>query len=150
MAHNLTGTTWVFNTTLSGWTLLYEEVTFISNDITFSLIQHYSGSSGWQLRYGTSSANTVYYATLGWVNDAYKTVEFTSADAVSDSFYDWLSANAVIAQADVIITYKNAEIGSLFETGIKTINTAGKYCEDNITVSYTKQPMPIPASGVSF
>ena len=40
--------------------------------------------------------------------------------------------------ADVSITYKGNEISSMSETGTKTLLTEGKYCEDDITVSYTK------------
>ena len=44
--------------------------------------------------------------------------------------------------ADVEIKYKDAVIATLNETGTKTLKTAGKYCEDDITVSYTKSAVP--------
>lgn len=43
--------------------------------------------------------------------------------------------------ADVTITYKNAEIATMSATGVKTLLTGAQYCEDDITVSYTK-PTP--------
>lgn len=39
--------------------------------------------------------------------------------------------------ADVTISYKGAEIASLSASGTKVLQTRGKYCEDDITVSYT-------------
>lgn len=44
--------------------------------------------------------------------------------------------------ADVEIKYKGAVIATLDETGTKTLKTSGKYCEDDITVSYTKSAVP--------
>ena len=44
--------------------------------------------------------------------------------------------------ADVEIKYKGASIATMNETGTKTLKTSEKYCEDNITVSYTKSAVP--------
>lgn len=44
--------------------------------------------------------------------------------------------------ADVEIKYKGASIAALNASGTKTLKTAGKYCEDDITVSYTKSAVP--------
>ena len=44
--------------------------------------------------------------------------------------------------ADVEIKYKGASIAALDASGTKTLKTAGKYCEDDITVSYTKSAAP--------
>lgn len=44
--------------------------------------------------------------------------------------------------ADVEIKYKGASIAALDASGTKTLKTAGKYCEDDITVSYTKSVVP--------
>lgn len=40
--------------------------------------------------------------------------------------------------ADVTINYKGSEIASLSDTGSTTLLTAGKYCEADIVVGYTK------------
>ena len=40
--------------------------------------------------------------------------------------------------ADVDISYKGNVIASLDDTGTTTLETAGMYCEDDITVAYTK------------
>ena len=39
--------------------------------------------------------------------------------------------------ADVTLTYKGQNILELSESGNKTIKTAGKYCEDDISLAYT-------------
>ena len=44
--------------------------------------------------------------------------------------------------ADLIINYKGNPIAELSESGTKTLKTAGKYCEGDITVEYAK-----PAGG---
>ena len=44
--------------------------------------------------------------------------------------------------ADLTIKYKGNPIAELSDSGTKTLKTAGKYCEDDITVEYAK-----PAGG---
>ena len=44
--------------------------------------------------------------------------------------------------ADLTIKYKGQPIVEMTDTGTKTLKTAGKYCEDDITVEYVK-----PAGG---
>ena len=44
--------------------------------------------------------------------------------------------------ADLTIKFKGQPIAELSESGTKTLKTAGKYCEDDITVEYAK-----PAGG---
>lgn len=44
--------------------------------------------------------------------------------------------------ADVEIKYKGASIAALDASGTKTLKTSGKYCESDITVSYTKPAVP--------
>lgn len=45
---------------------------------------------------------------------------------------------------DVIISYKDSQIASMDASGSKTLLTEGKYCEDDIVVSYTKPSAPTP------
>jgi len=40
--------------------------------------------------------------------------------------------------ADIEITYKGNKIVELSESGTKTLKTSGKYCEGDISLSYTK------------
>ena len=44
--------------------------------------------------------------------------------------------------ADLTIKYKGQPIVEMTESGTKTLKTAGKYCEDDISVEYAK-----PAGG---
>ena len=44
--------------------------------------------------------------------------------------------------ADLIINYKGQPIAELSESGVRTLKTAGKYCEGDIAVEYAK-----PAGG---
>ena len=44
--------------------------------------------------------------------------------------------------ADLTIKFKGNPIAELSESGTKTLKTAGKYCEDDISVEYAK-----PAGG---
>ena len=39
---------------------------------------------------------------------------------------------------DVTISYKGSQIASMDASGTKTLLTEGKYCEDDITIQYTK------------
>lgn len=46
--------------------------------------------------------------------------------------------------ADVSISYKGNEIASMNATGVKTLLTSALFCEDDITVTYTKPSAPTP------
>ena len=46
--------------------------------------------------------------------------------------------------ADVSISYKGNEIASMNATGVKTLLTSSAFCEDDITVTYTKPAAPPP------
>ena len=45
---------------------------------------------------------------------------------------------------DVTISYKGNSIATMSASGTKTLLTEGKYCEDDITVAYTKPSAPTP------
>ena len=47
--------------------------------------------------------------------------------------------------ADLTIKFKGQPIVEMTESGTKTLKTAGKYCEDDISVEYAK-----PAGGGGF
>ena len=49
----------------------------------------------------------------------------------------------------VSIKYKGNEIASMSESGTKTLQTKGKYCEDNITVTQTTPP-PVEPNDITF
>ena len=64
---------------------------------------------------GTTSTQKVYTEKNGWNHQAYRTITFDGAQAVSKEFYDWLSKNAKIAIKgtwlfnQVIDSYKDYE-----------------------------------------
>ena len=47
--------------------------------------------------------------------------------------------------SDLTVRFKGQPIAEMTESGTKTLKTAGKYCEDDITVEYAK-----PAGGDSL
>ena len=49
--------------------------------------------------------------------------------------------------ADLTIKYKGQPIVEMTESGTKTLKTAGKYCEDDISVEYAK---PAGGNALSF
>ena len=51
--------------------------------------------------------------------------------------------------ADVNIFYKGSSIATMDASGSKTLNTQGKYCEDNITVQYTDPEKPTQTKSVT-
>lgn len=40
--------------------------------------------------------------------------------------------------SDINVVYKGSSIATMDATGNKTIETGGKYCEDDITIEYTR------------
>lgn len=55
--------------------------------------------------------------------------------------------------SDINITYKNSSIATMDASGTKTIETAGKYCEDDITIEYVRPSgggVSVPAKAVNF
>ena len=57
------------------------------------------------------------------------------------NFYAIWEAEAI----DIAISYKGSTIATLSASGTKTLETEGKYCEDDITVTYTKPAAPTPS-----
>lgn len=51
---------------------------------------------------------------------------------------------------DIKVTYKNQVITSLEDSGTKTLATAGKYCDGNIKITYTKATNTIVSSSTWY
>lgn len=45
---------------------------------------------------------------------------------------------------DICVSYKGSNIVTMSASGTKTLETEGKYCEDDITITYTKPAAPVP------
>ena len=96
-ADSLTGV-WVFNETVA--TIGNDEynVNFTSNGLSCMSIRGYNGTT-FSYNKGTipsPSYKSVYSSSSGWTAEAYRTVDFgTTGQSVSDTFYEWLTSNAV-------------------------------------------------------
>lgn len=89
-------------------------------------------------------------SALGWSRDGYTFVNWNSADDGSGTSIEVGDVNPadfnnyyaiweeVAPSYDVTISYKNNVIATMDASGTKTLETSGKYCEDDITVEYTK------------
>lgn len=51
---------------------------------------------------------------------------------------------AIWEECDISISYKGSSIATMSASGTKTLETEGKYCEDDITITYTKPSAPTP------
>ncbi len=79
--------------------------------------------------------------------DGYRFKEWNTAangSATSYSVGDTAPSSSLFAiwvqdaGPDIDITYKGSSIATMSASGTKTLETEGKYCEDDITVTYTK------------
>lgn len=76
---------------------------------------------------------------------SYRDTSFTitgGTDATNSTLIAWLEQNAttyIPSIPDVVVTYKDAEVTTLSNSGTITLATSGTYCEDDIEIVYTKQ-----------
>ena len=113
-----------------------ENITYTSNNAQYTVLSVHD--SGYDprgrsvLEYGTG--NTVYNATSGWTNEAYKTIDFgSSPQEISQDFYDYLTANAT--QQSTPTTVKAVSSANLAEFKAKCDETYAKVGEGGITLS---------------
>ena len=139
---DLTGTTWYFN--------YYSQINFSLNNYNINFTsadgQEFKGISGsvsfGELWYTKAEGGTTYIEG-GWTQyPELRTIYITGGtDATNTTLITWLYDNATFIQHDIEIKYNDLVIASLDDSGTKTLLTAGKYCQDNIVVDYTK-PTP--------
>lgn len=142
---DLTGTTWVLNsTTANPSSTIFATLNFSSNSQSFVALTVYDDMDAEQtIAYREQGAQfpTLVYE-WGWSAEAYRTISITGGDDVTNAtFIAWLEANAEQQQPtvpDVAISYAGAVIASLTDSGTKTLKTQGKFCESDITIGYTK------------
>ena len=90
---------------------------------------------------------TVYYdnilvaTTAVWNYSQCATVLFVGGEDADDSTLISLleSSATLLGSADVLVSYNGEAIVAMMGAEDKTLKTAGKYCEGDITVSYTPQ-----------
>lgn len=133
---DLTGTTWYFNATATPESSGYYSINFVSNGSPYTQFNIEPGYIvyGWNVVYDSSGS--------GWYDEAYRTISITGgANVTDDQLIDFIESNAT-QLFDLTVTYADAEIVGLNESGTKTLKTGGKYCTDDIIITYTK-----PSSG---
>lgn len=142
---DLTGTTWVLNsTTANPSSTIFATLNFSSNSQSFVALTVYDDMDAEQtIAYRGQGADfPILVYEWGWSSEAYRTISITGGtDVTNATFIAWLEANAEQQQPtvpDVAISYAGAVIASLTDSGTKTLKTQGKYCEDDITIDYTK------------
>ena len=83
---------------------------------------------------------------LGWntARDGSGT-SYQSGDSVPSGVYAFYAIwEEAVVVPDVTVTYAGSQITSMSASGTKTLLTSGKYCEDDITIQYTKPPVITP------
>ena len=145
---NLTNTTWVINAVP-----VYSPFTGITTSKSIS----YTSNGNSYLTFGayldknddiviTYQNGQAVYDSNGWASEAYRTVTITGGNDVSDStLIAWFEANAAQYVNEVLISYKGSTIATMNASGTKTLETAGKYCEGDIEVEYTRPSAPSPS-----
>lgn len=143
---DLTGTTWTIkNHTQLSFTWSLAQISFTSNNNNYSTMSVTPSKGGETIYTIDYDLTRVYeFATDSWAASAYRTVEISGGtDATNATLIAWFEANATqtINSHDVTISYNNAVIATMDESGTKTLETEGKYCTDDIMVEYT-EPTP--------
>lgn len=133
---DLTGTKWYFNATATPESSGYYSINFVSNGSPYTQFNIEPG-------YIVYGGNVVYDSSLGgWYDEAYRTISITGGShVIHNQLIDFIESNAT-QLFDLTVTYADAEIVSLNESRTKTLKTSGKYCTDDIIITYTK-----PSSG---
>lgn len=102
----------------------------------------WSVPSGYEFtEWNTSSDGSGYGSNAG----EYPNGEFYMEATISGLIY----AIWTMPPKDVSIQYKNTEIASLSASGTKTIATAGKFCEANLIIEYTKPTVTLQSKSVT-
>ena len=143
---NLSGTQWLINASIqSPDTTIWASINFTSNATEFDAMTIYDEMDNPNtIAYRSESLDYPVIVCLDneWDNQNYRAIVITGgADVTNATLIAWLETNAVQqipATSDVSISYNGDEIATMSDSGTKTLETAGKYLVDNITVSYTK------------
>lgn len=108
---------WIFNEELSSAPFLAFSVFFTSNGNNFSGFSTSYLNSDYSLigfrYYADTSIDAYLYddfnnLTQGWQNEAYRTVDFGSAEqSISDKDYEWIEANAIKQSASIAVSFKH-------------------------------------------
>lgn len=139
---------WVFNDEpfLSS-SSTYFDVNFTSNNSSYNQIGFDEDSASYgviSLYYNSQEAYTYGSYMNGWINEAYKTVDFgTTEQTVDDTFYTWLTANATQQATEeeetttsaVTVEYDGAVVATIENGNKATIPIAGKKMKTDIVIT---------------
>ena len=123
-------------------------INFISDNTNYTLLKFEGGSGSIvvisSIKYDSTSAYLSIGLPRGWQKTAYKTIIITDGtDVTNSNLISWLESNATQdlsypPTGDITFWYKDICWGATSASGIKTLDTAGTWLEDDIKVEYTK------------
>lgn len=161
---SLNGTTWILNDSpvylpltiqYYGMNFAQFNVSFTSNSDSFTKMTITASSNSMGIEYKVTNGLMVYSTgqSPNWLDNAYKTITFTSSVTgggtdpygTEEDLIEWLEANATLVKDEVEISYKGSVIASTNISDVITLDTAGTWVEDDITVEYTRPSAPQPA-----
>lgn len=145
MPNNLVNTYWKFNDVMAPYDSEYFfGGSFISNNTNYNFLS-YTNYNEEILSYQTTSYpyldDLAWSRAQGWTNNAYKQIWIKSTNSYVNSLIEFLYHNALMYfpdRPDVTVVYEGDELIALTDSATKTLKTAGKYCEDDITITYSK------------
>lgn len=143
--YTLSGT-WVFNetVTLEGGEIYDQSVQFNSNNQTFyGMYTEKTATWGYQPSSTGGTQNLTYvYNRDGWIDQAYRTIEFDGVQTVSKEFYDWFTSNAVNQEET---TYELSGTWLFNETVLLAV-----YYEADVTYNIEYSSNSVPYTSMSF
>lgn len=152
---------WVFNDNPSlSFSSRYFDVNFTSNNSSYTQIGFDEDSATYgviSLYYNSQEAYTYGSYMDGWINAAYKTVDFgTTEQTVDDTFYTWLTANATQQASEetsaVTVEYDGEVVATIPSGNKATIPIADKKMKTDIVITVPKaeggtdSPLPTEVS----
>jgi hypothetical protein len=147
---DLTGTTWIIsaNPSIPAERILVS-LNFKSNSNNYDKIKINDATDNEAIVYYNGVSSTRVWNYLGWVAEAYRTIEIIDGAGVTNSeLIAWLEANASQSgAADVTILYNNSTIAEMSASGTEVLETNGKYMASDITIEYTKPEVPSGTAG---
>lgn len=138
----LVGTKWQWSNDLplysqytGTYSIIFESGSHIYNTIQLIYDPDFAGS----MAYLGDETDSVAFANYGWMDFSLLTIEIVGgADAENATLINIIESNATLVEsAPVIVNYNDFPITALFKEGDRTLLTSGKYCNDDVSISYT-------------
>lgn len=148
---NLTETKWLINLEPTLDTTAIFEINFIANGQEYSSFEIFRFPLD-GIDYGVDGITITVYSNGEWDNDNNRTIEIIDGDdATNSSLISWLESNAtqIIDAHEIEIAYGSVSIGTLDSSGMATLLTSGKYCENDIVIEYTRPSALLQSKSVT-